>query len=153
MGTVVKVTIPFKKTKKKERKPGIVLSQWKDSPVLLVEDNDLNAEIAMLILEDLGFVVDRAKDGNEALDMVEKKDPFYTLIFMDLLMPGLDGYETTKRIRRMKGEKSEVPIIALTANAFEEDRIKAVECGMDGHVQKPLEKEMLLKAIDSVLGV
>ena len=153
MGTVVKVTIPFKKTKKKERKPGIVLPQWKDSPVLLVEDNDLNAEIAMLMLEDLGFVVDRAKDGNEALDMVEKKDPFFTLIFMDLLMPGLDGYETTKRIRRMKGEKSEVPIIALTANAFEEDRIKAVECGMDGHVQKPLEKEMLLKAIDSVLGV
>ena len=121
--------------------------------VAVAEDEPITRMDIYAMLEDLGFVVDRAKYGNEALDMVEKKDPFYTLIFMDLLMPGLDGYETTKRIRRMKGEKSEVPIIALTANAFEEDRIKAVECGMDGHVQKPLEKEMLLKAIDSVLGV
>ena len=153
VGTTVTVTIPFNKAEKKVKNQNLLDLKWTGVNALLVEDNNLNAEIAQLMLEDLGFVVDRAENGEIAIDMVRKKNPPYSIVFMDILMPVLNGYEATKTIRNLKGICSEVPIIAMTANAFEEDKLKAIASGMDGHVQKPLEKDTLVKAIYDVLGM
>ena len=152
VGTCVTVSIPFKLTKKIQKKSISPALEWPGKRALLVEDNDLNAEIAIIMLEELGFNVERSEDGLTALDLIENKNEPYDIIFMDILMPGLDGYETTKRIRNLKGERSDVPIIAMTANAFIEDKVKAIESGMDAHVQKPLERTDLIKAIAGVLG-
>ncbi len=152
VGTRVTVSIPFKKSRKIEKKNEIIDIVWKDKLALLVEDNDLNAEIAIFMLEDLGFTVERAEDGEKALKMVTEREVPYDIVFMDILMPVLDGYEATKIIRNLKGQRADVPIIAMTANAFKEDKVRAIECGMDAHVKKPLEKTALIKAIRDVLG-
>ena len=106
--------------------------------VLLVEDNALNTEIAEEILKKLGLLVDCAIDGKDCINALQSKDEgYYSAIFMDVQMPVMNGYEATKRIRQ--GEKNKmIPIIAMTANAFEEDKRKALECGMDAHVAKPI---------------
>ena len=109
--------------------------------VLLVEDNELNREIATEILQEAGFAVEAAVDGSEAVDMVEKSEDFYyDIILTDIQMPVMDGYEEVVAIRGLKRRDiAAMPIIAMTANAFEEDKALALKCGMNGHIAKPLD--------------
>ena len=121
--------------------------------VLLAEDNDLNAEIAEFILEDMGIMVDRVEDGVQCVARMEQKPAgTYDLILMDIQMPNMDGYKATQAIRRLEDKKKAgIPIIAMTANAFEEDRKKAFEKGMNGHIAKPVDAEKVKKTIFSAL--
>ena len=117
--------------------------------VLLAEDNELNAEIAEFILEDMGVIVDRVEDGIQCVARMEQKPAgTYDLILMDIQMPNMDGYKATQTIRRLADEKKAcISIIAMTANAFEEDRKKALAKGMNGHIAKPVDAEKLKKTI------
>lgn len=121
--------------------------------ILLAEDNELNAEIAMEILEEQGIIVEHAKDGVECVNMVEMSDANqYDLILMDVQMPNLNGYDATKRIRSLKdATKSTIPIIAMTANAFEEDKKNALEAGMNAHVGKPINIGILFETMAHIL--
>ncbi len=120
--------------------------------ILLVEDNDLNAEIAQTLLEDKGLKVMRAKDGLEAITIVkENAVDCFDCILMDIQMPRMNGFEACKVIRSLPNNRSQIPIIALTANAFEEDRQDCLEAGMSEHVAKPIEIQSLLQTIESVL--
>ncbi|WP_295752142.1 response regulator [uncultured Holdemanella sp.] len=120
--------------------------------ILLVEDNDLNAEIAQTLLEDKGLKVMRAKDGLEAITMVkENAVDCFDCILMDIQMPRMNGFEACKVIRSLPNNRSQLPIIALTANAFEEDRKDCLDAGMSDHVSKPIEIQSLLQTIESVL--
>lgn len=120
--------------------------------ILLVEDNDLNAEIAQTLLEDKGLKVMRAKDGLEAVTIVkENAVDCFDCILMDIQMPRMNGFEACKVIRSLPNNRSQIPIIALTANAFEEDRQDCLEAGMSEHVAKPIEIQSLLQTIESVL--
>ena len=122
--------------------------------ILLAEDNELNQEIATAILEDAGFSIDIAGNGKIAVDMLEKSKPgYYQLILMDVQMPEMDGYEASKRIRALKDEKlSSIPIFAMTANAFEEDKQEALKSGMDGHIAKPIDIEKLFDTLSMALS-
>ena len=126
-----------------------VLEKLEGKRILLAEDNDLNAEIAIELLAEEKIVVDRAKDGAECLDKLEKAVPgYYDMILMDIQMPVMDGYDAAARIRRMKDEKkASIPIVAMTANAFAEDRQKAISMGMNDHVAKPIDMNVLLPVI------
>ncbi|MGN0614231.1 MAG: hybrid sensor histidine kinase/response regulator, partial [Porcipelethomonas sp.] len=117
--------------------------------VLLVEDNELNREIARDILEELGITVEEANDGSVAVDMVCMKPVnYYDIVFMDIQMPYMDGYKACQAIRSTKNrEIASVPIIAMTANAFEEDKRKALDAGMDGHLAKPLNVPEIIRTI------
>ena len=120
--------------------------------ILLVEDNDLNAEIAQTLLEDKGLKVMRAKDGLEAITIVkENAVDCFDCILMDIQMPRMNGFEACKVIRSLPNNRSQLPIIALTANAFEEDRKDCLDAGMSDHVSKPIEIQSLLQTIESVL--
>ena len=120
--------------------------------ILLVEDNDLNAEIAQTLLEDKGLKVMRAKDGLEAITIVkENAVDCFDCILMDIQMPRMNGFEACKVIRSLPNNRSQLPIIALTANAFEEDRKDCLDAGMSEHVSKPIEIQSLLQTIESVL--
>ncbi len=121
--------------------------------VLLVEDNEFNRSIAEAILEEINVVVETAKDGSVALEMVRNAsaEDYYDLILMDIQMPIMDGYETTKAIRSMPGKRSQVKIVAVTANAFESDRQLASEAGMDGHISKPIDVKQLYTTLTQVL--
>ena len=121
--------------------------------VLLAEDNDLNAEIAEFILEDMELMVDRVEDGVQCVARMEQKPAgTYDLILMDIQMPNMDGYKATQAIRRLEDKKKAgIPIIAMTANAFEEDRKKAFEKGMNGHIAKPVDAEKVKKTILSAI--
>lgn len=113
--------------------------------VLLVEDNDLNAEIAMAILEQSGLVLDRVEDGLACINRLSEVDAdLYDLILMDIQMPNMNGYEATRRIRQFENvKKASIPILAMTANAFEEDKKMAMEAGMNGHISKPIDVNVL----------
>lgn len=112
--------------------------------VLLVEDNELNSEIARELLEMQGIEVDTAENGKIAVSMIEAREPYYYYaVLMDIRMPVMDGLEATRRIRAMRDERSAVAIIAMSANAFEEDKAKAKEAGMDGYLVKPVRVEEL----------
>ena len=126
-----------------------ILEKLEGKRILLAEDNDLNAEIAIELLAEEKIVVDRAKDGAECLDKLEKAVPgYYDMILMDIQMPVMDGYDAAARIRRMKDEKkASIPIVAMTANAFAEDRQKAISMGMNDHVAKPIDMNVLLPVI------
>lgn len=129
------------------------LNVLKGKRFLIAEDNDLNAEIGMSLLEGVGVVCDRACNGEECLSKLEASEPgYYDLVLMDVQMPLLNGYEATKRIRSMEDKmKAEIPILAMTANAFEEDRKDALECGMNGHIAKPIDVQQLFAEIRDVL--
>ena len=121
--------------------------------ILLTEDNDLNAEIATELLREEGCTVDRAKDGVECVDLLEKAaDGTYQLILMDIQMPVMNGYDAAKKIRRMDDpQKAGIPIIAMTANAFSEDRQAALDAGMNDHVAKPINMNLLVPTIQKYL--
>ena len=125
----------------------------KGKKLLLVEDNELNREIALEILKEAGFVVDTAEDGAVAVQKIKQAAPGqYDLILMDIQMPNLDGYEATRQIRALPdAEKANIPIFAMTANAFEEDRQNALEAGMNGHIAKPLDVPHLLRVLADAL--
>lgn len=132
-----------------ELDPGL----FRGKRILLVEDNDLNAEIAMEILKEAGFEVDRAQDGQAAVEMVERADAgYYHLVLMDIQMPRMNGYEATRSIRAMPDAgKATLPILAMTANAFDEDKKEAVRAGMNGHLAKPIDAKKLMKALEDIL--
>ena len=116
-----------------------------------MEDNELNQEIAATILEEKGFLVDVAEDGTVAVEKIEAAPAGqYDLILMDIQMPRMDGYEATRRIRALK-DKGDVPIYAMTANAFDEDRQKALDTGLDGHIAKPIDIANLMQILNEVL--
>ena len=125
----------------------------KGKKLLLVEDNELNREIALEILKEAGFVVDTAEDGAVAVQKIKQAAPGqYDLILMDIQMPNLDGYEATRQIRALPdAEKANIPIFAMTANAFEEDRQNALAAGMNGHIAKPLDVPHLLRVLADAL--
>lgn len=131
----------------------LTLDRFKGLKVLLVEDNALNAEIAQSILQEAGFVVDTVDDGSVAVERIRTAElGQYDVILMDVQMPVMDGYEATRQIRALhRSGISSLPIIAVTANAFEEDRLQALQAGMDGHVSKPIEIPKLMAALKSVL--
>lgn len=120
--------------------------------VLLAEDNDLNAEIAMAILEQSGLVLDRVEDGLACVNRLTEVDAdLYDLILMDIQMPNMNGYEATRRIRQFENvKKASIPILAMTANAFEEDKKMAMEAGMNGHISKPIDVNVLEKQIINI---
>ena len=119
--------------------------------ILLAEDNDLNAEIAQFILEDMGLMVDRVEDGVQCVSRIEQKPAgTYDLILMDIQMPNMDGYKATEVIRDLADKsKANIPIIAMTANAFEEDRKKALAKGMNGHIAKPVDIEKMREILQN----
>lgn len=121
--------------------------------ILLAEDNELNQEIAQAILEDAGFDIEIAGNGQEAVEMLKKAGPgYYQIILMDVQMPVLDGYGATRIIRSLSDRQlASIPILAMTANAFEEDRQEALKCGMNGHIAKPIDVEKLLEALEQIL--
>ncbi len=121
--------------------------------VLLAEDNDLNAEIAETILEERGFVVERAADGELCVEELQKKpERYYDMILMDIQMPNMDGYTAAEVIRKLKDPRRLTPIVAMTANAFEEDRRKAFEAGMNAHIAKPINVDAMFETIREILS-
>ena len=121
--------------------------------ILLTEDNDLNAEIATELLQEEGCTVDRAKDGVECVDMLEKAaNGTYQMILMDVQMPVMNGYDATKKIRRMDDpQKANIPIVAMTANAFSEDKQVALDAGMNDHIAKPINMSVLVPTLRKYL--
>ncbi len=122
--------------------------------VLLVEDNELNRELASAILEETGMIIDCAEDGIEAVNIInEASEDQYDLVLMDIQMPRMDGYTATKEIRTLaNNRKANIPIVAMTANAFDEDRQKAFECGMNGHIVKPVDIKEIIKVLNQIFG-
>lgn len=121
--------------------------------ILLAEDNALNAEIAETILQDAGIIVEHSINGAQALAMVEKAPMgYYDLILMDIQMPNMDGYKAASIIRHLPDVgKSGIPIVAMTANAFAEDRKKAFEAGMNGHIAKPIDASKIKETLAEIL--
>ena len=117
--------------------------------ILLAEDNELNMEIAEFMLQNEGADVTKAWNGQEAVELFRKSKPGeFDVILMDIMMPVMNGYEATKLIRSLDREDARmIPIIAMTANAFTEDRLRAKEAGMDEHISKPVDVKLLLKVI------
>ena len=151
-GTVFVVTIPFKVApdmQNQEEKQVVLEDSIKGLNLLLVEDNELNMEVAEFIIKNEGATVTKAWNGQEALRIFEKSSPGeFDAILMDVMMPVMSGYEATKQIRSLDREDAkEIPIIAMTANAFAEDRIKSKEAGMSEHIAKPIDMKLLVKAI------
>ena len=120
--------------------------------ILLVEDNALNRELALAILGESGMQIDCAEDGIEAVNQInEAPEDRYDLVLMDIQMPRMDGYTATREIRTLpNNRKANVPIVAMTANAFDEDRKKAFECGMNGHIVKPIDRRSISKVLDQI---
>ena len=121
----------------------------KGMKVLLVEDNEMNREIAEEILTENGLIVDTANDGDIAVEKIRNAPPGkYELILMDVQMPHMNGYDATRAIRKIDDlQKSTIPIIAMTANAFEEDKKNALEAGMNGHLSKPIDAQKLIQTL------
>lgn len=126
---------------------------FKGKHLLLVEDNELNREIAFEILNEYGFIVDTAENGQEAVDKVSSSEPGdLDLVLMDIQMPVMDGYEATRQIRLLENKALAcVPIVAMTANAFDEDRRTAKECGMNGFISKPINMNEVVETLELVL--
>ena len=159
IGTTFTVEIPMELTsaeKVEKTKPLVQHNDLKGIKVLLAEDNDLNAELATLLLEDSGMTVTRAADGQEVVDLfAEHPAGTYDIILMDIMMPKMDGHQAAKAIRAMYADRpdaEEIPIIALSANAFSEDVQTSLDAGMNSHVSKPLNMEEVTKVIERNLN-
>lgn len=155
-GTIFTFTLMHKIADKKYYSRKIETAESSDSVeklrgkhVLLAEDNNLNAEIAVAVLEKTGLVIDRVEDGIQCVSRIEQlPSETYDLILMDIQMPNMDGYKATQCIRHLNDKKkAEIPIIAMTANAFEEDKKRAIDAGMNGHIAKPVEIDKLVSEI------
>ena len=156
VGTTFVIRVPFKldpDADKREEQKDVSEKSIKGLHILLVEDNELNMEIAEFVLQNEGADVSKAWNGQEAVEVFKKSEPCkFDVILMDIMMPVMNGYEATKMIRSLDREDAkEVPIIAMTANAFTEDRIRAKEAGMDEHVAKPVDVELLKKVIHKLV--
>ena len=138
---------------KEEEKISKNTEKIREGRILLAEDVELNQEIASAILGDAGFSVEIAGNGKIAAEMVKKSEPgYYRLVLMDVQMPVMNGYEATAAIRALDNkELASIPIIAMTANAFEEDKQEALKCGMNGHIAKPIDIENLLGTLDAII--
>ena len=152
VGTTFVIRVPFKidpDADKREEQKEVSEKSIKGLHILLAEDNELNMEIAEFMLQNEGADVTKAWNGQEAVELVRKSEPGeFDVILMDIMMPVMNGYEAAKTIRSLNREDAKtIPIIAMTANAFTEDRIKAKEAGMDEHVAKPVDMELLIKVI------
>ena len=121
--------------------------------ILLAEDNDLNAEIAEAILESAGLKIERVEDGIQCVNRIEKMPAdTYDMILMDIQMPQMDGYKATQAIRNLPDkDKASIPIVAMTANAFEEDKRDAIAAGMNGHIAKPIQVDKMLSILSEVI--
>jgi signal transduction histidine kinase/BarA-like signal transduction histidine kinase len=157
-GTTFKVYIKHRIAKKSDvinvDMPDVSDVDFRGRRILLAEDNDLNAEITMEVLKDIDLVVERAEDGQRCVEMIDAAPAgYYDLILMDIQMPRMNGYEATRIIRQMKDkEKANITILAMTANAFEEDKREAIESGMNAHLSKPIEVEKLIKTLKRSLN-
>ena len=156
VGTTFVIRVPFKidlDADKREEQKDVSEKSIKGLHILLAEDNELNMEIAEFMLQNEGADVTKAWDGQEAVELFRNSEPGeFDVILMDIMMPVMNGYEAAKMIRSLDREDAkEVPIIAMTANAFTEDRIRAKEAGMDEHVAKPVDVELLIKVIHKLV--
>ena len=156
VGTTFVIRVPFKidlDADKREEQKDISEKSIKGLHILLAEDNELNMEIAEFLLQNEGADVTKAWNGQEAVELFRKSGPGgFDVIFMDIMMQVMNGYEATKMIRSLDREDAkEIPIIAMTANAFTEDRIRAKEAGMDEHIAKPVDVELLIKVIHKLV--
>ncbi|MCI8854048.1 MAG: response regulator [Lachnospiraceae bacterium] len=172
VGTEFKVCLPFRLVKEGEPGEGSHVDAEQREPeslrpgdtdgkeehqiagrILLAEDNELNQEIAVELLGDAGFCTEVAMNGQIAVEMLEHSEPgYYQLVLMDVQMPVMDGYEAAKAIRQLPDLRlAEIPILAMTANAFEEDRQEALRCGMNGHIAKPIDVDKLFDTLKQVL--
>ena len=156
-GTTFVIRIPFKidlDADKQEEQKNLSEKSIKGLHILLAEDNELNMEIAEFMLQNEDARVTKAWNGQEAVEMFSKSEPGeFDVILMDIMMPVMNGYEAARRIRSLDREDAkEVPIIAMTANAFTEDRIRAKEAGMDEHIAKPVDVELLIKVIHKLVN-
>ncbi len=152
---LVSATNRSQQTDRKESEravPGLAES-LQGKRLLLTEDNELNREIAEALLTDSGFVVETAQDGTEAVEKVKQSEPgYYALVLMDVQMPRMNGYDATRAIRALDNPQlAQIPIVAMTANAFEEDRKLALESGMNAHVAKPIDMKKLLEVLTEIL--
>ena len=157
IGTTFVIRVPFKidlDADKREEQKDVSENSIKGLHILLAEDNELNMEIAEFVLQNEGADVTKAWNGQEAVELFRNSKPGeFNVILMDIMMPVMNGYEATKMIRSLDREDAkEIPIIAMTANAFTEDRIRAKEAGMDEHVAKPVDVELLVKVIHKLVG-
>ena len=157
VGTTFVIRVPFKidpDADKREEQKDVSEKSIKGLHILLAEDNELNMEIAEFVLQNEGADVTKAWDGQEAVELFRNSEPGeFDVILMDIMMPVMNGYEATKMIRSLDREDAkEVPIIAMTANAFTEDRIRAKAAGMDEHVAKPVDVELLIKVIHKLVN-
>ena len=158
-GTKITVTLPHRivedgdAQKITEKAHVFDANQFAGKRILLAEDNELNAEIAITILEEAGFLVEHAEDGIICVDMMEKADAgYYDLILMDIQMPNMDGYKATQTIRKLSDpKKAGITIVAMTANAFEEDKQNAYKAGMNWHIAKPIKIDELMAALTEIL--
>ena len=158
-GTKFTVTLRHRIADEKyyNQKSGIVENVRKEAfkgrHILLAEDNDLNAEIAITILEEMGLKIDRVEDGIECVSRIEQMPAgSYDLILMDIQMPNMDGYKATQTIRRLADkDKANIPIVAMTANAFKEDEEMALSVGMNGHIAKPIDVDKIGQVLGSIL--
>ena len=153
-GTKTTVMIPFEiatpeqilEVQQKEKE--FVPEDIKGKRILVAEDNELNAEITLTVLKEKGLLVERAANGKECVEMLkEKPADYYDMILMDIQMPEMDGYQATEMIRNLGDSRAAVPIVAMTANAFEEDRQKALDAGMNAHVSKPVDMNVLFRVM------
>ena len=153
-GTKTTVMIPFEIAtqeqilEKQQKEKEFVPEEIKGKRILVAEDNELNAEIALTVLKEKGLLVERAANGKECVEMLkEKPADYYDMILMDIQMPEMDGYQATEMIRNLGDSRAAVPIVAMTANAFEEDRQKALDAGMNAHVSKPVDMNVLFRVM------
>ena len=153
-GTKTTVMIPFEIAtqeqilEEKQKEKEFVPEDIKGKRILVAEDNELNAEIALTVLKEKGLLVERAANGKECVEMLkEKPADYYDMILMDIQMPEMDGYQATEMIRNLGDSRAAVSIVAMTANAFEEDRQKALDAGMNAHVSKPVDMNVLFRVM------
>jgi len=153
-GTEVTVRLTLKLTEEARHEAAAQTYDFHGKHILFVEDNEMNREIAVEILEEEGFIVDNAENGAVAVEKVVASKPGdYDLILMDIQMPVMNGYEATRKIRALDDrELAGIPIVAMTADAFEEDRALAFEAGMNEHIPKPIDVKKMKEVLAKILG-